>query len=112
MLLVLDLEFDPGDRGREIAEQPDREIRRLALRARQRPDRQPRGEGADERAGGVDGARIIDPRRRAAAREPLPRPVPLVGYALQRSEARREGKEWVSTWRSWCAPKHNKKKKN
>src|SRR3546814_9866414 len=65
--LVLDLEFDPGDRGREIAEQPHREIDRLALRARQRPDRQARREGADQRAGGVYGARIIDPARRAAA---------------------------------------------
>src|SRR3546814_3088189 len=46
-------------------------------------DLQARGEGADQRAGGVDGARIIDPARRAAARETLHRPAMFVGDRLQ-----------------------------
>src|SRR3546814_13272053 len=82
MPLVLDLQLDAGDRGREIAEQAEREIDGLALRPGQRPDRQAGGERADERAGRIDGAGIVDPARRAAASEALPRPAAPVGDGL------------------------------
>src|SRR3546814_14043032 len=67
MPLVLDLQLDAGDRGREIAEQAEREIDGLALRPGQRPDRQAGGERADERAGRIDGAGIVDPADRTGS---------------------------------------------
>src|SRR3546814_14952143 len=91
MPLVLDLQLDAGDRGREIAEQAEREIDGLALRPGQRPDRQAGGERADERAGRIDGAGIVDPARRAAAREALHRPAAPVGHGL----GLESGVEWT-----------------
>src|SRR3546814_18063489 len=50
MLFALDLQLDAGNRGREVADQADREIDRLARRPGERPDRQPRGQGDDQRS--------------------------------------------------------------